>query len=87
MAEGVTTSTGSSGLNFVVSMKKVNKRNATSHMGVMSTRVLLCAIFTLGILLLLVQYINKMQFLPDSTIPSTQGETESVPLRSLLFVD
>jgi hypothetical protein len=54
MAAGVTTFTGSSGLNLVVSMKKSNNRKATSHIGVMSTVVALRAIFTFGISLLLV---------------------------------
>jgi len=48
MEEGVSTITGSSGLNFVVSMKKVSNRKATSHMAVMSIDVLFLGIFTFG---------------------------------------
>jgi hypothetical protein len=50
MEEGVSTMTGSSGLNFVASIKKVRSRNATSVIAVISTLVLLRGIFTLGIL-------------------------------------
>ncbi len=48
--EGVETTTGSSGLNLVASMKKVSNRKATSHIAVMSMLVLFRAIFTLGII-------------------------------------
>src|ERR1043165_151332 len=49
MEEGVTTATGSSGLNLVASIKKVSSRNATSHIAVMSMFVLFLGIFILGI--------------------------------------
>jgi hypothetical protein len=47
---GIVTITGSSALNWVVSMKKVNRRKATSHIAVMSTFVLFLGTFTFGIL-------------------------------------
>jgi hypothetical protein len=47
--DGVTTVTGSSGLNLVASIKKVNSRKATSHIAVMSMAVLFLGILTLGI--------------------------------------
>src|SRR5690606_4623788 len=47
---GVLTSTGSFGLILVAKMKKVSNKNATSHIAVMSTNVLLRGILTLGII-------------------------------------
>jgi hypothetical protein len=46
---GIVTGVGSVSENFAVKMKKVNKRNATSHMAVMSMCVLFRAILTFGI--------------------------------------
>jgi hypothetical protein len=47
---GVTTDRVSSGLNFVVRMKKDNNRKATSHMAVISTLVLLRGTLTFGMI-------------------------------------
>jgi hypothetical protein len=47
---GVTTVSASGGLNFVANMKKDSRRNATSHIAVMSMLVLLRGILALGIL-------------------------------------
>ncbi|ANI89225.1 hypothetical protein A9P82_07925 [Arachidicoccus ginsenosidimutans] len=50
-----------SGLNLVVKIKKVNKRNATSQNGVISTAVLLRGNLALPIVFNLFYFINKMQ--------------------------
>jgi hypothetical protein len=47
---GVTTESASGGLNFVVNMKKDNRRKATSHIAVMSTEVLFLGTLTFGII-------------------------------------
>jgi hypothetical protein len=47
--KGITTFTGSSGLNLVVSIKKVTNRKARSTMGVMSIEGLFLGSFIFGI--------------------------------------
>src|ERR1051325_4137924 len=49
--EGWSTTTGSSGRNWLVKIKNVTNRNARSTIGVISSEGLLLGIFILGILL------------------------------------
>src|SRR5690606_8403284 len=61
MELGVTTVTGSSGLNLVASMKKVSSRKATSHIAVISTLVLFRGTFTLGMVLFFGNYLIRLK--------------------------
>jgi hypothetical protein len=56
MEEGVTTTTGSSGLNFVANIKKESSKNATSHIAVISMKVLFRAILGLDIIVYFFTY-------------------------------
>jgi hypothetical protein len=56
--EGGVTSTASSALNFPTNIKKVNRRKATSHMGVISTEVLPLFILALAIFYYLISVIR-----------------------------
>jgi hypothetical protein len=49
MEAGVSTTTGSSGLNFAVRIKKVRSKNAISHMAVMSSEIFFRGILTFDI--------------------------------------
>jgi hypothetical protein len=50
---GVTTASASEGLNFVVRIKNANRRNATSHIAVISILVLFRGTLTFGMIQLI----------------------------------
>src|SRR5687767_8724671 len=58
--DGISICTASCGLNFVVRMKKVSNRKATSHMAVMSIAVLFLGNLTFGIINYLTKYAELM---------------------------